>query len=302
MNQEVGKSIASGNDTKLKHFIYLDRSRLNSYTAQISDGLTQIRRLSETISQRDVSNPIEEYQEQTREKSSAAEGSIGANIAMKVASKGEKKQTTKSGFKSQDGLVQESSESRGFSADKVEHDNLYLLLERDLIQSGLTAVVYDSSYFDNPKSQIVKITANTHFFEWAMIHKLLENPNGIRMLTNPNDQENFPSNELLDAMLHMLNVCSIGSVTAHLEVDSKSIVCSLNPDHFVITMDQLRGMYILPGNTEITIVGFLPKTRLQSSNITGLAGQFNMADLWKALVGDVDFVLEPIAIYSEIGI
>jgi hypothetical protein len=63
-------------------------------------------------------------------------------------------------------------------------------------------------------------------------------------------------------------------------------------------MDQLRGMYILPGNTEITIVGFLPKTRPQASSITGLAGQINMADYWKALVGDVNFVLEPIAIYS----
>jgi hypothetical protein len=57
-------------------------------------------------------------------------------------------------------------------------------------------------------------------------------------------------------------------------------------------------MYILPGNTEITIVGFLPKTRPQASSITGLAGQINMADYWKALVGDVNFVLEPIAIYS----
>ena len=298
MNQEVGKLIASGNDTKLKHFIYLDRSRLNSYTAQISDGLTQIRRLSETISQKDVNNPVEEYQEQTREKSSAAEGSIGANIAMKLGSKGEKKQTTKSGFKSQDGSVKESGESRGFSEDKVDQDNLYLLLERDLIQAGLISEVFDSTYFDDSRSQIVKITATTRFFEWSMIHKILENPNGIRMLMNPEDQESFPSNELMEMMLYMLNIFSIGSVTAHLEIDTKSIICSLNPDHFVITMDQLRGMYILPGDTEITIVGFLPKTRPQSSNITGLAGQFNMSDLWKVLVGDVDFVLEPIAIYS----
>ncbi len=292
MNQEVGKSIASGNDTKLKHFIYLDRSRLNSYTAQISDGLTQIRRLSETISQRDVNNPIEEYQEQIREKSSTAEGSIGANIAMKVGSKGEKKQTTKSGFKSQDGSVKESGESRGFSEDKVDQDNLYLLLERELIQAGLISEIHNSSDFDDSKFQIVKITATTHFFEWAMIHKILESPNIIRMLMEASGQDDF------SIMSEMLNVCSIGSVTAHLEIAKKSILCSLNPAHFVITMDQLRGMYILPGNTEITIVGFLPKTRLQSSNITGLAGQVNMADFWKVLVGDVDFVLEPIAIYS----
>jgi hypothetical protein len=297
MNQEVGKSIASGNDTKLKHFIYLDRSRLNSYTAQISDGLTQIRRLSETISQRDVNNPIEEYQEQTREKSSTAEGSIGANIAMKVGSKGEKKQTTKSGFKSQDGSVKESGESRGFSEDKVDQDNLYLLLERDLIQAGLISEVSDSSYFENPQSQLVKITATTHFFEWAMIDKILESPSIIMMLMQSSGQEDF-SIEIVESMRQMLNICSIGSVTAHFGVDTKSIVCSLNPEHFVITMDQLRGMYILPGNTEITIVGFLPKTRPQSSGITGLAGQLNMADFWKVLVGDVGFVLEPIAIYS----
>jgi hypothetical protein len=297
MNQEVGKSIASGNDTKLKHFIYLDRSRLNSYTAQISDGLTQIRRLSETISQRDVNNPIEEYQEQTREKSSTAEGSIGANIAMKVGSKGEKKQTTKSGFKSQDGSVIESGESRGFSEDKVDRDNLYLLLERELIQAGLISEIHNSSDFDDSKFQIVKITATTHFFEWAMIHKILESPSIITMLMQASGQEDF-SIEMVELMRQMLNICSIGSVTAHFGVDTKSIVCSLNPDHFVITMDQLRGMYILPGNTEITIVGFLPKTRLQSSSVTGLAGQVNMADFWKVLVGDVDFVLEPIAIYS----
>jgi hypothetical protein len=30
MNQEIGQLIVTGNDTKLKHFIYLDRSRFNS--------------------------------------------------------------------------------------------------------------------------------------------------------------------------------------------------------------------------------------------------------------------------------
>jgi hypothetical protein len=297
MNQEVGKSTGSGSDTKLKHFIYLDRSRLHSYTAQISDGLTQIRRLSETIDRKDVDNPPEEYQEESHEKNSSSEGSIGLNTSTKIASKGDKKQTNKSGFKSQNGSVKESGESRGFSEDKVDHDNLYIILEKDLIQAGLISEVSDSSYFENPQSQLVKITATTHFFEWAMIDKLLDSPGIITMLMQASGQEDF-SIEVVELMRQMLNICSIGSVTAHFGVDTKSIVCSLNPEHFVITMDQLRGMYILPGNTEITIVGFLPKTRLQSSSVTGLAGQVNMADFWKVLVGDVDFVLEPIAIYS----
>jgi hypothetical protein len=37
----------NGNDISLKQFIYLDRNRLKSYSSQISDGIVQLRRLTE---------------------------------------------------------------------------------------------------------------------------------------------------------------------------------------------------------------------------------------------------------------
>jgi hypothetical protein len=302
MNQEVGKSTGSGNDTKLKHFIYLDRSRLNSYTAQISDGLTQIRRLSESINRKDVNNPIEKYQEETFEKNSSAEGSLGLNLATKIAGKGDKKQTTKSGIKSQNGSVQESSESKNFSEDKLEHDNLYLLLERDLIEAGILTEADESTFSHNDKSRIIKITAPTRFFDWSTIHKLCEKPDAIRGLMTPQQKKDFPSNQTLTGIRQILNICSIGEITAHLRIGDKTVVSSLNADHLVITIDQLRAMYILPGDVDVTIVGCLPQTRIQSNNMLGLAGGFDMGDLWKAMVGEVELVLDPIAIYTEIGI
>jgi hypothetical protein len=302
MNQEVGKSTESGSDTKLKHFIYLDRSRLHSYTAQISDGLTQIRRLSETINRKDVDNPPEEYQEESHEKNSSSEGSIGLNISTKIASKGDKKQTNKSGFKSQKGLVQESSESKNFSEDKLEHDNLYLSLERGLIEAGILTEADESTFSHNNKSRIIKITAPTRFFDWSTIHKFCEKPDDLRGLMTAEQRKGFQSNQQLKGIRQILNIFSIGELTAHLQVGQKTIVSSLNKDHLVITIDQLRAMYILPGDVNVTVVGFLPQTRTQSSNLVGLAGSLDMGDLWKAMVGEVDLVLDPIAIYSEIGI
>jgi hypothetical protein len=301
MNQEVGKSIASGSDTKLKHFIYLDRNRIQSYTSQFFDGLTQIRRLSETINRKDVKNPPEEYQEEAREKTSSGEGSVGTSLAFKMTGKGDKKRTIKSGIKSPIGSIQESSESKNFSEDKLDHDNLYLLLEQHFIGHKLLNEITDVGCLENSESQIIKITAPTRFFDWLMIHKLLENPNSLRLLMSSSgvDPSEVLPNEVLELMLCLLNVCSVGSITAHLELGDKRILCSLNPEHFVITMDQLRGMYILSGDIEVTIVGFLNKRRLRSDNITGLAGQLDMTDLSKALIGDVDFFVEPIAIYSD---
>jgi hypothetical protein len=220
---------------------------------------------------------------------------------MKVGSKGEKKQTIKSGFKSQNGSVKESSESKNFSEDKLEHDNLYLLLERGLIEAGILTEADESTFLHNDKSRTIKITAPTRFFDWSTIHKLCEKPDDIRGLMNTEQKKGFQSNQQLKGIRQILNIFSIGEITAHLQVGRKTIVSSLNKDHLVITIDQLRAMYILPGDVCVTIVGFLPQTHTQSSNQVGLAGSLDMGDLWKAMVGEVDLVLDPIAIlwYSE---
>jgi hypothetical protein len=300
MNQEVEQLTVSGDDTKLKHFIYLDRSRLNSYTSQISDGLTQIRRLSETINRKDTQNPAEEFQEEIREKISSAEGSLGNTLLVKGSGKGEKKQSIKTGYKSQKSPIQESSESKNFSEDKLEHDNLYLLLEKELIQSGMLIEANEDTFSCGVESQLVKITATTRFFDWSTIHKICEKADDIKGLMNAEQKKGFPSSQQLKGIRQILNIFSIGEITAHLKIGEKTIVSSLNADHLVITVDQLRAMYILPGDVQVTIVGFMPQAHTSSNNTLGLAGSFDMGDLWKAMAGEVDLVLDPIAIYSEI--
>ncbi|WP_459195265.1 DUF6414 family protein [Nostoc sp. FACHB-892] len=49
VKQEEMKSENNGSAISLKHFIYLDRNRLNSYSSQLEDGIIQIRRLTENL-------------------------------------------------------------------------------------------------------------------------------------------------------------------------------------------------------------------------------------------------------------
>lgn len=49
MNEQNGGFIENGSVISPRHFIYLDRSRLFSYTAQLSDGLPHLRSLLESV-------------------------------------------------------------------------------------------------------------------------------------------------------------------------------------------------------------------------------------------------------------
>lgn len=131
------------------------------------------------------------------------EGSVGTSLALKMTGKGDKKQTIKSGIKSPIGSIQESSESKNFSEDKLDHDNLYLLLEQHFIGHKLLNEITDVSCLENSESQIIKITAPTRFFDWSMIHKLLENPNSLRllMLSSGVDPSEVLPDEVLELML-----------------------------------------------------------------------------------------------------
>lgn len=63
MNENGNNLLESGNVTNPRHFIYLDRNRLFSYTAQLSDGLPQLRHFLESVSQSNIDNPVEHYTE-----------------------------------------------------------------------------------------------------------------------------------------------------------------------------------------------------------------------------------------------
>ncbi len=99
--------------------------------------------------------------------------------------------------------------------------------------------------------------------------------------------------------MEVVNTFSIGPITLHTHVGQLSLLASLNPEHLCITRDQLRAIYVMPGDVEITLVGFTPKRTLQPTAFPGVAGTVDMAELWQSLVGQVDLVIDPIAVYAE---
>jgi hypothetical protein len=99
----------------------------------------------------------------------------------------------------------------------------------------------------------------------------------------------------------MIENFSIGEITVHTHIENAGIITSLNLAYLCMTRDQLRAAYILSGDVEITIVGYSPKRASNSTSFTGVAAMIDQfaPSLWQGLVGNVNFVLEPIAIYAE---
>jgi hypothetical protein len=136
MSKTTKDLLKGGNVINPKHFIYLDRSRLFSYTAQFSDGLPQLRHLLESVTKGNIDTDVEQYNEEVREVSNEVEGSVGAKSIMSVAGTKEDKTTRKRSMKDS-GATAKYEALQALSEVKVEHDNLYLLLEEDLIKAGL---------------------------------------------------------------------------------------------------------------------------------------------------------------------
>ena len=302
--------VEGGNDINPKHFIYLDRSRLFSYTAQLSDGLPQLRHLLESVNKENINTGVEQYKEEVKEVSNEVEGSVGAkSILGSVAGTKEEKKTKKRSIKDA-GITAKYEALQALSEVKVEHDNLYLLLEEDLIEAGmLLELNKELSPIEN--AALIKAKGVARFFDWEMLAKLYEKPEDIwNIATEQAYSQGFGSTrngnteakKKLKSLSQLLRTFSIGNITIHIQTDGSTIATSLNPEYLCITLEQLRAGYIMPGDVEVTIVGFSPKRPNRNIQFPGLAGLINMSDIWQGFVGQVDLTIDPIAIYSDIKV
>ena len=306
MKKQNKNLLPDGNVVNLKHFIYLDRDRLASYSSQLSDGIVQLRRLTENIGNRSVDSPVEQYAEEIIEKDNETELSLGPKAhAGGVSVKNANKNTNRRGFKG-GGTATTDESSQSFSQDIIDHDHGYFLLEKKLIQDKLLIEATTVSQLTQ-NSPLIKVTGITRFFDWDSLKSLIYNFENIKSLMLQFDPENVNELEInqlvsiMNAFQSVIEGFSIGSITAHTHIANKGVISSLNPDFLCMTRDQLRAAYILPGDVEITIVGYSPKRASNSTSFTGVAAMIDhfAPSLWQSLVGNVDFVLEPIAIYAE---
>lgn len=289
----------NGSDTNLKHFIYLDINRLNSYSSQLEDGIIQIRRLTENIGNKTTDVHGEKYTEKTEEESRDVEFSLGPkNLIGGISGKGNDKITKREGYK--EGartIIDESSES--FSQDKIDYHNTYLILEKILITRGILKEIHHENQLKQYAS-LIKITGVSKFFDWNSLLKIFDEFGNL--IANNSPQEEALQADAVKLMFQTVKLFSLGEITLHTKIGNSILISSLNVENLCITKDQLRSTYVMPGDVETTIVGFVPKRRIEKTTFPGIAGTVNMADLWTEMAGEVQTVIDPLAIYTEIHI
>lgn len=275
----------SGGVTSLKHFVYLDRERLISYTAQLSDGVTLLRRFLEGDGRKSVETPIEYYGSQTQETATELEGNVGFKVAVGASSTRSGKKTTTKGFK--DGGAARTDDSfRFFAEDKAEHDNLYLILEDRLAERGwLRGITPDIVSSSAP--QLVKVKGAARFCDWNSFHDLLKNSGSLWPLLDESTRKGFGNKENLKPLTEVLQTFSLGRLTIQMRCAGLTLMSSLNPGYLAITLDQLRAGYIMPGDVEVVIVGFAVGQQKRVSTFPGVAGAVDMGAFWETLVGKI---------------
>jgi hypothetical protein len=302
---KTGKGFqTSGNVTSPRHFVYLDRNRLFSYTAQIADGLPQVRRFLDEVAQTKIDSPPEYSRELTNSETidGNAEGSLGIikgsahKASNKVDKKNKKWSEPTSIYNSLQLLLEE----------KIEHDNLYIALEKDLINLGLLKPI---SSIDEVKnySGLIKITGTSRFMDWISIGNLFKE-NALSQLLCAGMMANEASeSEVLAASIGMqaignvmkiVEVLAFDGITVNINSHGINLASSLNPDHLYVTREQLRVGYMMSNDPQLTLIGFVPKRSNEDIQFPGIAGQFNIRDILSNLLGNIDIAIDPLAIYG----
>lgn len=294
----------------LKHFIYLDKNKLHSYSSQLLGGLVQVRRLIENEGIKSTQNSDEEYKEKVQEDAKEGEISVGPkNYVGGLSGKTTDKTISRDGYKK--GVNTKSDEYLySITEDIVDHDYGYLKFEEILVSKGILKQINNIEKLEK-YSSLVKITGVCRFTDWDSIIEAFNNDNVINFFilnSNQNTDKGFKKNtqqnknqeNTFKATLELMKAFSIGSVTVNTNIGNSNLIGTINQEHLRITRDQLRSAYIMPGDVEMTIVGFIPRRGIEKITFPGVSGTIDMTEVWKGWSGEIDAVIEPIAIYTEI--
>lgn len=187
------------------------------------------------------------------------------------------------------------------SQDKIEHDNLYLALEKDLVNAGLLQELNESALSDQLPT-LIKVRGVARFFDWESIMQLFEKPDALWSFFSEEVRRDLGGNQgknNLKNLSQLIRTFSIGQITTHMQIGNHNLTASLNPNHLCMTLEQLRAGYAMPGDVEVTLVGYAPRRSTEQVNFPGVAGQIDMREMWSSLAGQIDLVVDPLAIYGE---
>jgi hypothetical protein len=233
----------------LKHFIYLDKIKLHSYSSQLLGGLVQLRRLIENEGIKSTQSSDEEYKEKVQEDSKEGELSVGPkNYAGGFSGKTTDKTIHRDGYKK--GVNTKSDEYLySMTEDTIEHDYGYLKFEEILSNKGILKEINDIEKLEK-YSSLIKITGVCRFTDWDSIMEVFKSDDVINLFMENfnqntdkgfknNSQENKKEQNKFKATLELIKAFSIGSVTVNTNIGNSNLIGTLNQEHLRITRDQL---------------------------------------------------------------
>lgn len=302
----------SNAEVSLKHFIYLDRERLKSYSSQLLNGIVQMRRFSENRGSTTTESSPDITKVEMTESNKLNEVSVGPRNTMGAVVKGNGSKKTNSFSYLERGLLEVDNLEKSFYKDIKDYDNTYLDIESQLIEHGLLTEI-NKSIPISKYPRLVKLKGTARFFDWNTF-KVLSTLGKMADLSGSFDSEG----QVLDALLEntpvsnvyerlfslvqeMLDVFSVGQITCFLKANGIHLAGSLNEEHICMTVEQLRTSYVMSSDVQVVITGFIPSRAKSSSSFPGIAGEVNMSEIAENILGqDMDLVIDPIAIYTEI--
>ncbi|MDE0398919.1 MAG: hypothetical protein OXL96_14075, partial [Candidatus Poribacteria bacterium] len=177
MTQPDHASQTGGADIKLNpvEFLYLDRNRLFSYASQLEDGLTLLRRLRDTVEGGSVDEPVTTEYEQAERTTTTGAAGVRAGVRAEASLKTEDTQTDRT---SSGGQRQISFTKQGLDEAKIEHDNLMLIIQRNLEESGRLRPFTGSV----SESGLYLFRGTLSFYDWSTVIKLLKGFNVFQSL------------------------------------------------------------------------------------------------------------------------
>ena len=287
----------NGNGIKPKHFIYLDRNRLFSYVSQLSDGLPTVRNLLDAIGDSATETPTEIEKRGIIEES--GEGNVKGSLAAVQAGgkKSRKKEKTKAVRKT-DGPTKTYNSLNLLSQSKIEHDNLYIALETDLINSGLITEINNKNFGEDNLSCIVKISSYASFIDPELIsdmtfNKTINWEEGLKEIDNPEEKES-----IIKDTVELYSSFYRNSIGLNLKISNKKILVSLNREYLYITVEQLRSIYMTKPSTYLTVIGHFAKKGKERVNNKSIIEIVDFSSAIETITGTIDFTIEPLAIYT----
>lgn len=284
----------AGNDTRILEILYLDRDRLLSYASQLYDGLTMMKRIIDMSSNAEIKEIISRQVGILKEKNNKFVGktSLAVEAGVELETKHQENTVTTSGDVGDIGLL-----ANLFMEEKTEHDNLFLLVEKELFSKGILKE-FDSKFC---KGGLYRFKGNASFTDWGVIKNTVANITIFKEIDK--DIDLGLTSKQGKAFVKLLNMFAFDDVVLNLLTNNgTNILATLNSDHLTMTVEQLRVAYLTKGSIEMTLIGIIPPEGdgRQSPQLGAVSKSINVKQLYKSVLGDVDFKIYPIAAYLNL--